>query len=190
MAIPGPYNSKKRKIELMTGYMGWGDINIQEELEKRFNVPVHLEHDANAGAIAQYWYDEEGYENDTFAYIADGQGVGAGIIVHGELLKGIYEIDKKKYLFGITSGKLYTSGVAEITYGNQQGVYYTNSEGIVQTGFQTIGKDKYYFNEEGKLQKGIVEVAGKKYLLGITSGKLYTLFISIGLVSTQCPFSQ
>lgn len=88
MALPGPYNSKTRKIELMTGYMGWGDINIQEELENRFNVPVHLEHDANAGAIAQYWYDEERCENDSFAYIADGQGVGAGIIVHGELLKG------------------------------------------------------------------------------------------------------
>ena len=92
----------------------------------------------------------------------------------GKLQKGIVEVAGKKYLLGITSGKLYTSGVAEITYGEQQGIYYTNSEGIVQTGFQTIGKDKYYFNEEGKLQKGIVEVAGKKYLLGITSGKLYT----------------
>ena len=92
----------------------------------------------------------------------------------GNMQYGIQTINGQKYLFGITSGKLYTSGLVEITYGEQQGIYYTNSEGIVQTGFQTIGKDKYYFNEEGKLQKGIVEVAGKKYLLGITSGKLYT----------------
>ena len=130
-----------------------GYITITNILNKYINNPD------GSSNIRDKWY----YDNNYIYYYKD-----------GELLKGIYEIDKKKYLFGITSGKLYTSGVAEITYGNQQGVYYTNSEGIVQTGFQTIGKDKYYFNEEGKLQKGIVEVAGKKYLLGITSGKLYT----------------
>ena len=130
-----------------------GYITITNILNKYINNPD------GSSNIRDKWY----YDNNYIYYYKD-----------GELLKGIYEIDKKKYLFGITSGKLYTSGVAEITYGEQQGIYYTNSEGIVQTGFQTIGKDKYYFNEEGKLQKGIVEVAGKKYLLGITSGKLYT----------------
>ena len=130
-----------------------GYITITNILNKYINNPD------GSSNIRDKWY----YDNNYIYYYKD-----------GELLKGIYEIDKKKYLFGITSGKLYTSGVAEITYGNQQGVYYTNSEGIVQTGFQTIRKDKYYFNEEGKLQKGIVEVAGKKYLLGINSGKLYT----------------
>ena len=37
----------------MTGYDGWSDIPIQEELEKKFSIPIFLENDANAGALAQ-----------------------------------------------------------------------------------------------------------------------------------------
>jgi len=93
---------------------------------------------------------------------------------NGEMAKGITEIEGKRYLLGITTGKLYTSGLAEISIGEQQGIYYTDSTGEVQTGWQKIGKETYYFDETGRMQKGITEVEGKKYLLGITSGKLYT----------------
>ena len=53
MAVPGPYSVQKGRIELMTGYDGWSDIPIQEELEKKFSIPIFLENDANAGALAQ-----------------------------------------------------------------------------------------------------------------------------------------
>ncbi len=91
VAIPGPYNIKRGRIELMTGFPGWGDIAIQEELEHKFQVPVFVEHDANAGALAQYWHNVENIGNspgEIVVYIAAGQGIGAGIICDGELLKG------------------------------------------------------------------------------------------------------
>lgn len=89
MAVPGPYSIKRGRIELMTGYHGWSDIPIGQELEERFGIPVFLENDANAGALAQYWYDSERNQDEVLIYIAGGQGVGAGIINHGELLKGV-----------------------------------------------------------------------------------------------------
>lgn len=88
MAIPGPYSIKRRRIELMTGVTGWNEIPIQEELVEAFHFPVFVEQDANAGALAQYWHNGEDYKNDVLVYIAVGQGVGAGIINNGELLKG------------------------------------------------------------------------------------------------------
>lgn len=89
MAVPGPYSVRKGRIELMTGYDGWSDIAIQQELEKRFDIPIFLENDANAGALAQYWYNTEKNQDEVLIYIAAGQGVGAGIIHHGELIKGV-----------------------------------------------------------------------------------------------------
>lgn len=88
IAVPGPYSIKSGRIELMTGFQGWNDIAIQKEIEDTIHLPFFLEQDANAGALSQYWYDSESYKNDTFAYITDGQGVGAGIVINGELLRG------------------------------------------------------------------------------------------------------
>ena len=92
----------------------------------------------------------------------------------GEMLKGIQEIGGKRYLLGINSGKLYTGGLATIAYGPQEGTYYVNKNGIVQIGQQSINGEKYYFDDQGRMQKGIIEVEGKRYLYGISSGKLYT----------------
>ena len=44
----------------------------------------------------------------------------------GKMQKGIIEVEGKKYLYGISSGKLYTGGLATITTGNQAGTYYTD----------------------------------------------------------------
>lgn len=88
MAIPGPYSVKEGRIELMTGYRGWENLKIQKELEDVFDIPVFLEQDANAGAVAQHWYDNEKYNNETFIYISYGQGVGSGVVIDGRLLKG------------------------------------------------------------------------------------------------------
>ena len=88
----------------------------------------------------------------------------------GVMQKGIVEIDGENYLFGVNSGKLYKNGLATTPDGN---IYYTNSEGIVQTGWQTIDSNKYYFDQNGIMQKGIVEIGENKFLLGVMSGKLY-----------------
>lgn len=88
MALPGPYSIRRQRIELMTGVFGWSEISIQEELCNEFHLPVFVEQDANAGALAQYWHNGEHYKEDTLVYIAAGQGVGAGIISSGELVRG------------------------------------------------------------------------------------------------------
>lgn len=88
MAIPGPYSLKKGRIEIMTGVAGWNKIPIRQLFEETFNIPLFIEQDANAGAMAQYWHNDEQFKNEMLVYIAVGQGVGAGIINNGEIIRG------------------------------------------------------------------------------------------------------
>lgn len=88
MAIPGPYSFKQGRIALMTEVLGWNEIAIEEELFETFHLPVFVEQDANAGALAQYWHNEADYKDNVLVYIAAGQGLGAGVIINGEVLRG------------------------------------------------------------------------------------------------------
>ena len=88
VALPGPFNKKQGRIELMTGISGWSEVPLQEKLEERFEIPVFLEQDANAGALAQYWHDPGASQKSVLVYVAAGQGIGAGIISDGKLMRG------------------------------------------------------------------------------------------------------
>lgn len=88
VALPGPFIKNKNRIGLITGVENWKNILIEKELVDYFKLPVFLEHDANAGAYAHLWHLEEYYTNETFIYIAAGQGIGAGIVINGEIYKG------------------------------------------------------------------------------------------------------
>ena len=86
-AVPGPFLRREGKVAMMTGFPAWHHIDIQAALEKEFGVPVFMEHDANAGALAYYW--RHGTElRQTLVYMAVGQGVGAGIVRDGALYTG------------------------------------------------------------------------------------------------------
>lgn len=88
VAIPGPYNSLKGRISIMTNVEGWDKIALKDEFSEHFNIPVIIEEHANAAALAQFWYDADTQSNDVLVYIAFAQGIGAGIINKGILLKG------------------------------------------------------------------------------------------------------
>ena len=88
VAIPGPYNSLKGRISSMTNVEGWDKIALKDEFSEHFNIPVIIEEHANAAALAQFWYDADTQSNDVLVYIAFAQGIGAGIINKGILLKG------------------------------------------------------------------------------------------------------
>lgn len=88
VAIPGPFIQKEGRIGLMTEAEGWKDILIKKELEELYHIPVILEHDANAGVYAQQWHSREASECEVLIYVAVGQGIGAGIMIDGEVMKG------------------------------------------------------------------------------------------------------
>jgi N-acetylglucosamine repressor len=89
LGVPGPFIRRKSKIALVTGFPGWSKIDLRAEIEKRIDLPLILEHDANAGAVAEWWIGAgSSGEYNSMVYFVVGQGVGAGVIYNGRLLRG------------------------------------------------------------------------------------------------------
>ena len=67
--------------------LGWGKLNIPEELHKYLDVPVKAANDANVAAFGEMWQGGgKGYRN--LVAVTLGTGVGGGIIVEGKILTG------------------------------------------------------------------------------------------------------
>ncbi len=88
VALPGPYLRSEGRIAMVTRMPVWHDVNFLEELKDEFDKPVFIEQDANAGALAEYWFGNHGRPLHTLAYFLVGEGVGSGIVDNGNLLLG------------------------------------------------------------------------------------------------------
>lgn len=88
VAIPGPYCQQKGSAIFVTNLAGWDGFPIGSKLQAEIDIPVFLENDANAAAYAQYWYSSHEEHNQDLAYIVAGQGIGCGLLMNGELVKG------------------------------------------------------------------------------------------------------
>lgn len=68
-------------------FPGWEGVNARRVAEERFGVPVHVENDANLGALAEHRLGAgRGYDSSVF--IKTSSGVGAGIVIGDELFQG------------------------------------------------------------------------------------------------------
>ena len=85
-AVPGPFLRFEGRISKMTEFAGWENFNIVEAISNDMPIPVFVEHDANAGALAEWWFGEK--NPDVLVFLLASEGIGAGIIDHGKLLLG------------------------------------------------------------------------------------------------------
>ena len=89
VAVPGPYLSKASRFIVISSMSGWENVNIKEALSGQFDIPVYIGHNANAGALAEWWFGKRfPFEKGTFMYLATGYGVGAGIVLDGRSFLG------------------------------------------------------------------------------------------------------
>lgn len=89
LALPGPFLQDEGRIAVVTQMPTWHNINFIEEFKYEFNKPFFFVHDANAGALAEWWFGDHARPLHTLAYFLVGEGVGSGIIERGNLLLGV-----------------------------------------------------------------------------------------------------
>ncbi|MEZ5344073.1 MAG: ROK family protein [Pyrinomonadaceae bacterium] len=87
IAAPATVDVEKGKIIVAPNLAALNDLNIVAELENRMGIPAILENDALAAAIGERWLGASKGKNDS-VMITLGTGVGGGIIVNGEIVRG------------------------------------------------------------------------------------------------------
>lgn len=83
----GPLDTKKGIILSPPNLPGWDNIPIIEIIQNTFYIPVYIENDANAGALAE-WKFGAGKGSNNMIFITFGTGIGAGLILNGRLYSG------------------------------------------------------------------------------------------------------
>lgn len=83
----GPLDSKKGVIMSPPNLKGWDDVHIADILKNHYGVPVHLQNDANACAVAE-WKFGAGKGTNNMVFLTFGTGLGAGLILDGRLYSG------------------------------------------------------------------------------------------------------
>src|SRR4051812_35850076 len=85
-AIAGPVDHRGR-VGSSTIMPSWVGLDVAVELERRLKVPVHVDNDANLGALAE-WVLGAGRDASDLAYLMLSSGIGAGLILGGRLYRG------------------------------------------------------------------------------------------------------
>ena len=83
----GPLDSKSGVVLCPPNLPKWINVPVVEILSKRFNVPVFLQNDANACALAE-WKLGAGKGAENMVFLTFGTGFGAGLILDGRLYVG------------------------------------------------------------------------------------------------------
>ena len=86
LAISGIVNSESGVL-LRSVNLGWQDVRIREYLEQALGFRVVVENDANAAALAEFWFGCAG-DVSSFMYLKTDTGVGAGIVCERALMTG------------------------------------------------------------------------------------------------------
>ncbi len=83
----GPLDSKRGVVLSPPNLPGWIDVPVVQAFREAFGVPVALQNDANAGALAEWlWGAGRGCRN--LIFLTFGTGMGGGLILDGRLYGG------------------------------------------------------------------------------------------------------
>lgn len=86
MGLPGVIDVR-RGVCLHSDYLQWQDVPIGELLEDAIGVPIALDNDVNAFAVAERLFGH-GKAASTLVVITVGRGIGAGLVANGQVVRG------------------------------------------------------------------------------------------------------
>lgn len=87
LVVPGMVD-RRTGLVLNAPQLGWRNVAVRELLARRTGLKVMIENAPLACALAQMWLSQRGEGGGDFVYVTVSDGVGAGVVVNGELLRG------------------------------------------------------------------------------------------------------
>lgn len=86
LVVPGMVDRASGRI-LLAPQLGWRDVDIRDALSSSTGMSVSIENAPMACAQAQMWLGAHTNSNN-FVYVTVSDGVGAGIVLNGSLIRG------------------------------------------------------------------------------------------------------
>ncbi|MDX3231453.1 ROK family transcriptional regulator [Streptomyces sp. ME19-01-6] len=87
LGVPAPIDVETGTLGSTAILPGWAGTNPRDDLAQRLGVPVHVDNDANLGALGELvWGAGRGVAD--LAYIKVADGVGAGLVISGQIYRG------------------------------------------------------------------------------------------------------
>ena len=87
----GPLDSATGRVLSPPNLPGWDDVAVAAFFAEAFQVPARLENDANACALAE-WMWGAGTGTRNMVFLTFGTGMGAGLILNGNLYRGANDL--------------------------------------------------------------------------------------------------
>jgi predicted NBD/HSP70 family sugar kinase len=88
---PGVYDARRNAMALTGELPGWDRPAVVTQLREVFGPSLRVENDVDAAALAER-AQGHGREVDSFAFVSVGTGIGMGLVLNGQLVRGAHGV--------------------------------------------------------------------------------------------------
>jgi glucokinase len=107
---PGPLSARQGIVYKAANLPGWVDVPLRQAMQERTGLPVVIDNDGNLAAYGEYWAGA-GRGSDDMVMLTLGTGVGAGVVIEGEIFHGHFEnAAELGHMIVVPNGRLCTCG--------------------------------------------------------------------------------
>jgi glucokinase-like ROK family protein len=91
VGAPGALSFRSGRFQPPPSYGDWKEIDLQREIEAAIGLSTTVDNNANTAALAELWFGA-GAGMQNFALLNLGTGVGAGLVLDGDLYRGEHDL--------------------------------------------------------------------------------------------------
>ena len=91
VVVPGMVDADAGRV-LRAPNLGWRDLSLRDPIAAGLGLPVQIENSGKACALALLWATREGQAHRNFVYLTVSDGLGVGVVLDGQLVRGQHNI--------------------------------------------------------------------------------------------------
>jgi glucokinase len=85
------YINRARSVVMFAANMAVRHLDLKADLQRRLDLPVFIENDANAAAWGEFQFGA-GHDVEELLLVTVGTGIGGGVVLDGELYRGAFGV--------------------------------------------------------------------------------------------------
>ena len=90
ISFGGPFDFASQRVKRSVHVSGWEDFDFSDWSKRVLGLPAIADNDANVGALGEF--KSRAFNHTNLAYVTVSTGIGAGLIINGEIYRGHGEL--------------------------------------------------------------------------------------------------